>query len=134
MTGIEAAFLAFIASDPDPLRTSASGTAWMGFNCGVHDGNAVTWLRVTIFGENAQTMAPRLHKGSKIYAEGKLTQEEWTNKDGVARHGLKLAASRIELLFEIGRRKPRKAKGNARPVPTRSQSTSRPELDDQVPF
>ena len=107
--GIEVAFTAFLPSEPDGLRTSQAGKPWLAFNAGVVDGNDKTWVRVAVFGERAQEIASRLHKGGKVYIEGKLSFNEWTDKEGKKRHGLSVAAFNIVLLNQIGRNRPRKA-------------------------
>jgi len=39
MNAIEAAFIAFVATEPE-LRTSAVGKPWLSFNAGVGEGDA----------------------------------------------------------------------------------------------
>ena len=40
------------------------------------------WHRVVFFGKLAEIVEKYLHKGSKIYVEGKLKTRKWTNKEG----------------------------------------------------
>jgi single-stranded DNA-binding protein len=111
---IEAAFTAFIANSPE-LRTSQAGKSYLTFTAGVGEGDAVQWVRVAVFGDRAQELDGVLHKGSKVYCEGRIRLDEWIAKDGAPKHGLSVAAFRIEPLNQIGRNRPHKPK---QPRPT----------------
>jgi single-strand DNA-binding protein len=126
-TGVECAFVAFLPSAPDALRTSAAGKPWLSFNCGVGEGDAVQWVRVACFGPRAVELSQVLVKGSKVYVEGRLTLQTWTGKDGQQRHGLNVAAWRVEVLGQIGRQRSRKAK----PVAPAQHGDA--ALDDPLP-
>ena len=41
-----------------------------------------------------------------LFDEGKLRLDEWEGKDGSKRHGLSVAAFRVELLHQIGKNRP----------------------------
>lgn len=111
-TGIECAFLAFLPAAPE-LRTSAAGKPLLTFSAGVGEGEAVQWARVAVFGERAIELSRMLAKGNKVYVEGRLTLQEWTGKGGEARHGLNVAAWRVEPLRQIGRNRSQQAKPEA---------------------
>ena len=127
-TGIETAFVGFLPSALDELRTSAAGKHWVSFNAGVGEGDDVQWLRVACFGERAVELSGILVKGSKVYVEGRLTLQHWTGKDGAERHGLNVAASKVEPLGLIGRKKPKAAKPDA----PAQRANERP-FDDPLP-
>lgn len=133
-SGIECAFSGFLPSEPDGLRTSQAGKPWLAFSAGVGDGDDKQWIRVVVFGEMAQAIAPRLHKGGRVYVEGKLSQDEWKGKDGQQHHGLKVAAFRVELLNQIGRNRPRKVKATAQDRPVSASNQRDTALDDEVPW
>lgn len=40
------------------------------------------WHRIVMFGKIAEVAGQYLHKGSKVYIEGKLQTRKWTNKEG----------------------------------------------------
>jgi single-strand DNA-binding protein len=40
------------------------------------------WHKIVMFGKVAEVAGQYLHKGSKIYVEGKLQTRKWQNKDG----------------------------------------------------
>jgi len=71
MKDIEAAFVARVGSELE-LKTSAAGKPWTSVNVAVGDGGEVQWLRLAVLGDLAQQLAGHLHKGDRIYAEGRL--------------------------------------------------------------
>ena len=54
------------------------------------------WVSVTALGKQAELVAERLHKGSRVLTRGKLTPSEWTGNDGVKRFGLDLLQRDVE--------------------------------------
>lgn len=44
------------------------------------------WHRIVIFGKIAEIAAQYLHKGSKVYLEGKLQTRKWQGQDGQDRY------------------------------------------------
>lgn len=56
------------------------------------------WHRVTIFGKQAESAAKYLDKGSKVYVEGSIKTEQWTDKLGQKRYATKLIARRVLFL------------------------------------
>jgi len=135
MRDIEAAFVAHVGSEPE-LKTSAAGKPWTSVNVAVGDGDDVQWLRLAVFGERAQELAGSLHKGDRIYAEGRLKLDSWIGKDGKERFGLKIAAWKVEVLGQIGHNKPAKPKlppEGERPAPysaRRQRDWQRPAAAD----
>jgi single-strand DNA-binding protein len=109
ISGIETAFIANVGSEPE-MKTSAAGKPWAAFSACVGDGEDDQWLRVAVFRDRAQQLAGHLHKGDKIYAEGRLKLDTWTGKDGKERTGIKVAAWHVEQLGQIGKNKPAKPK------------------------
>ncbi len=57
-----------------------------------------TWFRVTCWGKQAEFVNERLQKGNQVYVEGRLTQSEYTDKDGNTRTSLEVNASDVQLL------------------------------------
>ena len=54
------------------------------------------WVRVTIFGNRAETLAQHLRKGMRVYADGRLEARPWTDRAGAVRAGLELTAGDVE--------------------------------------
>ncbi|MEI7452262.1 MAG: single-stranded DNA-binding protein [Candidatus Falkowbacteria bacterium] len=54
--------------------------------------NVVAWRRL------AETCSQYLHKGSKVYIEGRLQSREWTGQDGAKRYRTEIVADNMEML------------------------------------
>lgn len=80
------------------------------------------WVRVTVFGQRAEALAPILKKGTRIYAEGRLEARPWTDQSGGLRAGLEMVASDIEFMGA------RPADGDERPAQHREVA------DSDLPF
>jgi single-strand DNA-binding protein len=52
---------------------------------------------VVFFGRQAEIVKQYLHKGSKIYVEGRLQTEKWQDKNGVDRYTTKIIASPFQM-------------------------------------
>jgi single-strand DNA-binding protein len=75
------------------------------------DGNAksqVTWLRVSVWGRQAETCNEFLTKGSKVLVEGELSPDEsgnpktFTRRDGTAGASYEVRGSRVLFLDARG--------------------------------
>lgn len=70
--------------------------------------DVTTWFRVSAFGKLAELCGQYLAKGSLAYVEGRLSQNEYTDKDGNRRTSLEVRASEVQFLD-------RKPQGEAAP-------------------
>lgn len=94
-----------LGNDPDVRETTsgivcnisvATSESWKD-----RDGNRqenTEWHRVVAFGKLAEIMEEYLRKGSKVYIEGKIRTEKWTDKDGVERYTTKVYADNMQML------------------------------------
>lgn len=57
-----------------------------------------TWFRVSAFGKLADTCSQYLHKGSYVYVEGTLSQQEYNDREGNARTSLEVRAREMRML------------------------------------
>ena len=57
-----------------------------------------TWFRVTVWGKQAENVSRYLSKGRKVYLEGRLHMEEWTDREGKVRQTLEVNASDVQFL------------------------------------
>jgi single-stranded DNA-binding protein len=135
-----------------PIKTSLSGKAWCAMKIAIGQDDATQWVRVALFGELAQQLAPILQKGDRVYVEGTLRLDRWKNDAGEERSGLSVAAWKVEKLGNIGRNKPAKPKslpeGDHNPPPaTRDwqapsgnsyalakESDRHASMEDEIPF
>ncbi len=63
----------------------ATSDAWKDKNTGEMQ-ERTEWHRVVFFGKLAEIVKQYLHKGSKIYVEGKLRTRKWQGQDGQDRY------------------------------------------------
>jgi len=106
MSGIECAFVARTGTDAELKTGQSSGKAWGTVRAVVGSGDTEQWVQIVTFGEGAHALLEGLQKGARVYVEGKIKLDTYTGKDGTPRSGLKVSASKIERLGEIGMRKP----------------------------
>lgn len=57
-----------------------------------------TWFRVTLWRNQAENASKYLKKGSPVYIEGKLTLDEWQDRDGNTKYTLSIAATEMHFL------------------------------------
>lgn len=89
------------------LRSTASGTAVLGFGVAVNDRrrNPQTgewedypnYIDCTVFGARAESLSRMLAKGAKVAVEGKLRYSSW-ERDGQRRSKVEVVAEEIELM------------------------------------
>jgi single-strand DNA-binding protein len=93
-----------LGSEPE-LKYSANGAPFLRFNVAsngrVRDeaGNwsdVTTWVRVTMFGQRAETLSQHLHKGTRVFVDGRLEAKPWTGQNGQLNAGLEIIASDVE--------------------------------------
>src|SRR5437667_4092721 len=56
------------------------------------------WFNIVAWGKRAETCNTYLHKGSKVYIEGRLTQRKYTDKNGLERTSVEVQATDMEML------------------------------------
>ncbi len=78
------------------------------------------WHRVTCFNGQAKAVEQYCEKGTKVFVLGRLHYSEWTDKDNVKRYGCEVIAETVEFL--------------GRPKSAQEGTTSRDEIDDEIPF
>lgn len=133
-----------LGRDPE-LRYTPQGTPVCSFSMATNERRKdktgemqdhTTWFRVTLWGRQAETASQYLTKGRPVYIEGRLRVEEWTDRDGKARHTLEVHATDMQFIGS-------KADDSAAPMERAAASASgggtthseQPDLsDDDIPF
>jgi single-strand DNA-binding protein len=110
-SGIEAALTGRVISSAIELKTSAKGNIWTKFAVSTGQEEGVGIVQIAAFGEVAQAVAAAATKGTRLYVEGTLRLEHWRSRDGQEKSGLALAAWRVEILGQIGKRRVSKEMG-----------------------
>ncbi len=152
-----------LGKDPE-LRYTPQGTAACSFSLATNERrkassgeqtDITTWFRVTLWGRQAETAAQYLQRGRPVYIEGRLRVEQYTDKEGKARHSLEVSATDMQFIGgggEAGERsvvRPTPPAGISTPSsegwtlkdgrPVRSSSPTKREEpdgfdDDEIPF
>lgn len=103
---LKATLIGNLGNDPD-MRYSASGSPFLRFNVASNfrtrtpEGEWVDkteWVRVTVTGNRAETLSQYLHKGSRVYVEGRLEARPWTDQQGQVRAGLEVMANEVQFM------------------------------------
>lgn len=95
-----------------------------------------TWFKVTLWRNQAENATKYLKKGSPVYIEGRLSQEEWQDRDGNTRFTLAVQGTEMHFLG-TGKREDDgddggEATSNAAPNLAPAPAMSGP--NDDVPF
>jgi len=56
------------------------------------------WFNIVAWDQLAETCTQYLHKGSKVYLEGRMTSRKYTNKDGVEVTAWEVVIGEMEML------------------------------------
>lgn len=95
-----------LGRDPE-LRYTPQGVAVCDFSMATNERrrdksgeyqDVPTWFRVTLWRNLAENAAKYLKKGSPVYIEGRLTVEEWTDRDGNPRQTLSVQATDMHFI------------------------------------
>jgi len=71
------------------------------------------WHNISCFGKLAEICGNYLHKGSKIYVEGKIQTRSYEDKEGIKRYSTSIIIHDMKMLDSKGQ-------GNAAPEPNNS--------------
>ncbi len=56
------------------------------------------WFNIVAWRQLAEICEKYLHKGSKVYIEGRLTQRKYTDKEGIQRTAIEVIANDMQML------------------------------------
>ena len=101
----------YLGRDPE-LRYTPSGTAVCDFSVATterkskRDGEEgeeiTTWFRVNMWGRQAELANQYLQKGRLVYVEGRLSQREYTDRDGNKRTSLDVHGTDMRFIGSRG--------------------------------
>ena len=95
-----------VGKDPE-LQATSDGTPFTRFSLAVNrsykssSGEKVEeteWFNIVVWRQLAEICERYLHKGSKVYIEGRLSQRKYTDREGIQRTSVELIASDMEML------------------------------------
>jgi single-strand DNA-binding protein len=103
---LKASVIGNLGSEPE-MKYSASGAPFLRFNVASNyrtrsaEGqweDKTEWVRVTVFGQRAESLSQYLKKGMRVFVDGRLEARPWTDQQGGVRAGLELIASDVEFM------------------------------------
>ena len=103
---LKATLIGNLGSDPE-TRYTADGRPFIRFNVASNyrsrspEGewlDKTEWVRVTVTGQRAESLAQYLRKGTKVYVEGRLEARPWTDQQGQIRAGLEVLANEVQFM------------------------------------
>jgi single-strand DNA-binding protein len=120
------------------LRYTPSGKAVVEANVAVDDGwgenKKTVWLGVTMWGATAELAAKALVKGSRVGITGRLSQDEWEDKNtGKKQRKTKVTCESMHLIESKRDEQPRQQRQDAHNESEANGYQSQPEGLD-VPF
>ena len=95
-----------LGRDPE-LQVTSDGTPVTKFSLAVNRNTKTStgerkeeteWFNIVAWRQLAEICERYLHKGSKIYIEGRLTQRKYTDREGVQRTSVEVIANEMEML------------------------------------
>jgi single-strand DNA-binding protein len=95
-----------LGRDPE-LNVTAEGTPITKFSLAVNrkyktqtgqTREETEWFQIVVWRSLAELCERYLHKGSKVYVEGRLTQRKYTGKESVQRTAVEVQASDVQFL------------------------------------
>jgi len=125
----------------------ATSESWKDRNTGETQ-ERIEWHRVVFFGRLAEIVKQYLHKGSKIYVEGKLRTRKWQGQDGLDRYSTEVVVdmngtmqmldsrsggSSVPFADDPGGPAP-SGGGSSQATGGGTQPACKPDFDDDIPF
>src|SRR5205807_10040984 len=95
-----------LGRDPE-LNVTSDGTPVTKFSLAVNRNTKTStgerkeeteWFNILAWRQLAEICERYLHKGSKVYIEGRLTQRKYTDRNGIERTAIDVIASDMEML------------------------------------
>ena len=112
--------------------TVATSESWKDKNTGQQQ-ERTEWHRVVMFRRLAEIAGEYLHKGSKVFIEGRLQTRKWQDKHGTDRYTTEIVADNMQMLDSAWRETPQQPQQQPATQPTAQPSTDAP-YDDDIPF
>ncbi len=95
-----------LGRDPE-LQVTSEGTPYTRFSLAVNRQYKLAtgerkketeWFQIVTWRNLAELCERYLHKGSKVYAEGRLSQRKYTDKNGIERTAVEVTATDVQFL------------------------------------
>lgn len=104
---LKATLIGNLGGDPDEPRYTSDGRPFVRFNVACNyrnrgqDGewqDKTEWVRVSVFGRQAEFVTQYLRKGSRVYVDGRLETRPWLDNQQQPRGGLEVLANDVQFM------------------------------------
>jgi single-strand DNA-binding protein len=125
--------------DPE-TKYSEGGTAICTFSVATSEKRkdqqeTTTWFRVSCFNKTAGFVQQYGGKGALVFVEGRLSMNEYTDRDGKTRTTLEVKADNVQMLGGKGdRAEAATASSPAKAAMSAQTPASAPPTDEDIPF
>ena len=141
----KATLIGNLGQDPDIRHTQnglavanltvATSESWTDRNSGKKV-DKTEWHRIVLWDKLAEVAGQYLHKGDKVYIEGKLQTRKWTDQAGTDRYTTEIVGQQLLML---GRQGPsvgpyREPGSDDEPAPQEPQTGKSSDFEDEIPF
>lgn len=117
----------------------ATSESWKNKQTGARE-ERTEWHRVILFSNLAEIAKNYLHKGSKVYIDGRLQTRKWQDKNGQERYTTEIIANEMQMLdgrgsntsLDMENHAPQKNTNQA-PMPE-PMNVGMDDFDDDIPF
>src|SRR6059058_627645 len=95
----QCSFIGRLGKDPEQLKVTKEGKAYIQFSLAVDQSNNQTmWLNVTAWEKTAEAVEKYAHKGTPVFVQGKLQVQKYTDKKQVERTSVEINATNVQIL------------------------------------
>jgi single-strand DNA-binding protein len=134
-------FVGAVGRDAE-VRYTASNQAVLNVtvacNVGYGDKQQTLWVRVALWRNSVDKLAPYLKKGQQCFISGELTQREYQANDGTTKTSLELNANILDLVGgkreSEGAQEQRPQQRPAKPAQQQHDNFGDPYDDSEIPF
>lgn len=97
------------------------------------------WFRITFWGNTAEVAEKYLRKGSQVFVEGRLSTQEYQDKDGINRTALEVNGQNMTMLGNAGGASTSSMDSTSSPSsethsPNMEENFGSSQGDDDLPF
>jgi single-stranded DNA-binding protein len=110
-----------------------AGKQYLRLNLRVSDGDVAQWVGMMAFDPEAIAIHDKFVKGARVYIEGTLRLDEWTDQNGAKRTGLSVMSWHCRLAA-IGRNKPKSGRERAEASAYAPPPATDDFHNDPIPF
>ena len=95
----QCSFIGRLGKDPDDLKVTGEGKAYIQFSLAVDQGkNQTMWLQVTAWEKVAEAVEKYAHKGTSVFVQGRLLIHPYKDKQHIERVSIEINASNVQIL------------------------------------